>query len=149
MISLGLNMVGNSWCDVSQQNILIYIKGLLFLDILMQDSYVLYFWFPMPSKDNPVKLNVLKTLEKGPNKSTLCNCFEVLSKFSGVLLSSLLWLTVAIVDFTRLTSWQLFLPSTWLKNWVTKLRSVPPFLSWLWLDNWVYNKGAVCDLLYH
>lgn len=149
MISLGLNMVGNSWCDVSQQNKLIYIKGLLFLDILMQDSYVLYFWFPMPSKDNPVKLNVLKTLEKGPNKSTLCNCFEVLSKFSGVLLSSLLWLTVAIVDFTRLTSWQLFLPSTWLKNWVTKLRSVPPFLSWLWLDNWVYNKGAVCDLLYH
>lgn len=149
MISLGLNMVGNSWCDVSQQNKLIYIKGLLFLDILMQDSYVLYFWFPMPSKDNPVKLNVLKTLEKGPNKGTLCNCFEVLSKFSGVLLSSLLWLTVAIVDFTRLTSWQLFLPSTWLKNWVTKLRSVPPFLSWLWLDNWVYNKGAVCDLLYH
>lgn len=86
MISLGLNMVRNSWCDVSQQNILIHIKGLLFLDILMQDSHVLYFWFPMPSKDNPVKLNVLKTLEKGPNKSTLCNCFEVLSKFSGVLL---------------------------------------------------------------
>lgn len=40
----------------------------------------------MPSKDDPVKINVLKTLEKGRNKSTLCNCFEVLSKFSGVLL---------------------------------------------------------------